>query len=74
MILPIRTCGLSRGVVHGMVGDMWLGEGVGWSSHVVRTESKSIYPALDNVTGECAELKRVVKLVDYLVGTCPSEP
>ena len=74
MILPIRTRGLRFGVVRGLAGDVWLGEGVGWSSPVVRTKSESIYPALDNVTGECAELKRVVKLVDYLVGTCPSEP
>ena len=36
MILPIRACGLPRGIVRGLVGDVWLGEGVGWSSLVVR--------------------------------------
>ena len=41
---------------------------------MVRSKSESIYPALDNVPGECAELKCVVKLVDNAEGTCPSEP
>ena len=74
MILPIRACGLPRGVVRGLVGDVWLGEGVGWSSPMVRSKSESIYPALDDVPGECAELKCAVKLIYYPEGSCPSKP
>ena len=74
MILPIRTHGLPRGVVRGLVGDVWLGEGVGWSSPMVRSASESIYSALYDVPDECAELKCVVKLVDNPERTCPLEP
>ena len=68
------TRGIPRGVVCGLVGDVaLLGKGIGWGSPVVSSTSEPIYPTLDNVTGECAELKRVVKLVDDPERACPSE-
>ena len=69
LISLLRT----RGIVHGLVSVMWLGEGVGSSISMVWSKSESIYPAFDQA-GECAELECVVKLVDNQEGTYPSEP
>ena len=72
--LPIRTCGLLRGVVRVLVRAVRLGEGVSWGISLVRSKSESIYPSFDNLFGKCAELECAVKLVNYLEVACPSEP
>ena len=69
-----RQRGLLRGIIRGLVSAVGLGEGVAWSIPMVRSNSESIYPAFDDVPGECAELECAIKLVDYREGTCPSEP
>ena len=71
--LPIRTCGLLRGIAWEQVRAVRLGEGISWGISLVRSKSESIHPAFDNVPGECAELERVVKLVNYPEGAYPSE-
>ena len=71
--LPIGTRGLLRGVVREHVCAVRLGERVGWGISLVRSKSKSIHPAFDNVPGKCVELERAVKFVNNLEGACPSE-
>ena len=74
MGLPILTCGIRRGICRRLIGILArLGKGIGWDSPVVWFKSEPIYPTLDNVSGECAELKRAVKLVDDPERPRPSE-
>mgnify|MGYP006962901296 CR=1 FL=1 len=74
MGLPILTRGIPRGVCRRLVGIVArLGKGIGWDSSVVWSKSEPIYPTLDNVVGECAELKCVLKLVKDPERACPSE-
>ena len=58
------TRGLLRGGLPKLVCAMWLGKRVGWCSASIWSKSEPIGLALDNVAGECAELKRPVRLVD----------
>ena len=58
------TRGLLRGGILRLARAMGLGERVGWCSASIWSKSEPIGPALDNVAGECAELKRSVELVD----------
>ena len=69
--LPRGTRGLVRGIVPKLVCAMRLGERVGWCGSSVWPKSEAIGPALDNVSGECAELERAVELVNNLEGTGP---
>ena len=62
--LPRGTRGLLRGIVPKLVCVVRLGERVGWCGSSVWPKSEAIGPTLDNVSGECAELKRPVDLVD----------
>ena len=72
--LPIRTCGLLRGIAWEQVRAVRLGEGISWSIPLVRSNSESIDLVFDDVPNECAELECAIKLVDYPEGTCPLEP
>ena len=74
MGLPVLTRGTPHGVCRRLVGVVArLGKGIGWDSSVVWSKSEPIYPTLDNVAGECAELKRAVKLVDDPKRVYPSK-
>ena len=58
------TRGLLRGGIPRLGCAVWLGKWVGWCSASIWSKSEPIGLALDNVAGECAELKRPVELVD----------
>ena len=74
MGLPIFPHGIPRGVYRRLVGVVArLGKGIGWNNSVVWFKSEPIYPTLDNVASECAELNGAVKLVDDPERACPSE-
>ena len=74
MGLPILTRGIPRGACRGLVDVVArLGRGIGWDSPVVWFKSEPIYPASNNVSGECAELKRAIKFVDDLERACLAE-
>ena len=58
----------TRGLLHGglpkLACVMQLDKRVGWCSASIWSKSEPIGPTLDNVAGECAELKCPVELVD----------
>ena len=58
------TRGLLRGGIPRRARAVCLGEWVRWRSASIWPKSKPVSPAFDNFTGECAELKRPIKLVD----------
>ena len=68
------TRGLLRGGIPRRARAVWLGEQVGWCSAPIWPKSEAIGPALDNVAGECTELKRPVELVDNPKGAGPPKP
>ena len=65
------TRGLLRGIFPKLVRVVRLNERVGWCGSSVWPKSEAIGPALDNASGECAELERVVELVNNPEGTGP---
>ena len=69
--LPRGTRGLLRGIFPKLVRVVRLNERVGWCGSSVWPKSEAIGPALDNVSGNCAELEHAVKLVNNLEGTGP---
>ena len=69
--LPRGTRGLLRGIVPKLVCVVRLSERVVWCNSSVWPKSEAIGPTLDSFSGKCAELERVVKLVNNPEGTGP---
>ena len=68
------TRGLLRGGIPRRARAVRLGERVGWCSASIWPKSEPVGPAFDNFTGECAELKRPVELVDNPKWAGPPKP
>ena len=68
------TRGLLRGGLPRLARAVWLGERVRWCGAPIWPKAEPIGPALDNVAGECTELKRPVELVDNPKWAGPPKP
>ena len=65
------TRGLLRGGLPKLIYAVRFGERVGWCSSSIWPKTEAIGLALDNVSGECAELERAVELVNNPEWTGP---
>ena len=68
------TRGLLRGVIPSRARAVRLGEWVWWRCTSIWPKSEPVGPAFDHFTGDCAELKRPVKLVNNPKRARPPKP